>query len=630
MPARCARGRENAAGVECVVGPSQESRGDMIRTTIRCMGISFAAAGIAFVALYSASGLAVTAGTEVSEKRAATIRESARESLTQLGAKASDADLIARATAAFFAAYPTCPAGPELAPLMQEQECREAAWAVADGLVERRYPALDVAALEKEAAEKFPIYEEGDIVEVVFQLNPVRREHVRGVYRGRTQRAVKIGRWTIMVEDIETVKGNEELLQRLDAETSRGLRADYVGQKRAVYEEERSKYRDTVRAVAKREHYRMGAETNEQRGYIYLQDHWLPVAEAIREIAGAEKKALQQEYREALEQRLTERRQAARTVTTAAVAAAVLGPNSSYVNPEVVRTRLAEDLAAAAKLRQSQQESERLQKEQQLAEAKLQEDAKAQAAAKKVAARKAAAPDAGTDTGGDEDVGDGMPVLLLGVIGAFAVLTLVGVLVTLSRRKKGVPEKFFKGKGKLQKDFWSRAEADPEGFKYVAYLLPDMEDAQNALEQSSFLEQGTDGRLRCYQDLMVGFYPHQGKAVCFVGGENLSYALWGEASAVMPELPGAEYFRVSTAPEVLLEIPDVEGALRDDSLQITHVGNRDGEGDDYSQYYVYKAPDRDNAVEFLRRARVDEPGIHVVVETPEGVWGKDLNGIYQE
>ena len=58
--------------------------------------------------------------------------------------------------------------------------------------------------------------------------------------------------------------------------------------------------------------------------------------------------------------------------------------------------------------------------------------------------------------------------------------------------------------------------------------------------------------------------------------------------------------------------------------------NREGEGTDYSQYYVYRAPGKENALEFLKHALIQEAGLHVVVLTTEGVFGKDENGIYEE
>jgi hypothetical protein len=236
----------------------------------------------------------------------------------------------------------------------------------------------------------------------------------------------------------------------------------------------------------------------------------------------------------------------------------------------------------------------------------------------------------GQAAAGPADEGGGLPALFIVIIALFVLGTLGGAVFALTRRRARDPRKFFEGQGRLQRNFWALADADPEHFKYVAYRFPTMDEARGALLQLSFISEGPDNQLRCSRELEFGFYPHQDRWVSFVGGTDMHYALWREASAVLPELPQAEYFRVSTAPEVKLEVPDIGQLLRDEALKIEHVENREGEGDDFSQYYVYRAPDKQSALEFLKRANVSEAGVHVVVQTPDGTWGKDENGIYEE
>ena len=52
--------------------------------------------------------------------------------------------------------------------------------------------------------------------------------------------------------------------------------------------------------------------------------------------------------------------------------------------------------------------------------------------------------------------------------------------------------------------------------------------------------------------------------------------------------------------------------------------------DNDNVWVVYKAPTKTTAMTFLSRQRIDRPSYYVVVETPEGNFGKDNNGIYQE
>ena len=70
--------------------------------------------------------------------------------------------------------------------------------------------------------------------------------------------------------------------------------------------------------------------------------------------------------------------------------------------------------------------------------------------------------------------------------------------------------------------------------------------------------------------------------------------------------------------------------LADEDLRISFIEKREGTGDDYSLYYIYQAETKDNAQAFLKKANIETEGVHIICKTPEGTWGKDVNGIYQE
>ena len=52
--------------------------------------------------------------------------------------------------------------------------------------------------------------------------------------------------------------------------------------------------------------------------------------------------------------------------------------------------------------------------------------------------------------------------------------------------------------------------------------------------------------------------------------------------------------------------------------------------DDKNIWVVYKAPSKVDAMAFLSKIAVDKPSYYVVIETPEGNFGRDKDGIYQE
>ena len=49
-------------------------------------------------------------------------------------------------------------------------------------------------------------------------------------------------------------------------------------------------------------------------------------------------------------------------------------------------------------------------------------------------------------------------------------------------------------------------------------------------------------------------------------------------------------------------------------------------------YEMYSANSKEKAMNFLNRIPTSEipPQFYIVVETPEGEWGKDIDGIYQD
>ncbi|NLF19422.1 MAG: hypothetical protein GX595_19510 [Lentisphaerae bacterium] len=565
---------------------------------------------------------AVTEGTDLSQRRLELLRRLAQESLQRDGLEAGILTLSRAVLEEFFKADPGCPSTLKLAAPVTEEDCRQAARQIVRDLVARKYPDLDREALESEAAKRYPIYAEGDLVEVEYQANPVRRDRVRGAYQGRTPNSIIVGRRQVMIADMAKVAGNEELILRFDAERSGALRQEFIDAKVRDYEAERDAYAETVREVARRERYRLGAEENERRGYVFFEGAWVPVREAAPMVVEAERGRLQDEARRRAEEAVQAMQREARAVRTAELAAAALGGAAPGPDPAVERAALTARLEAE-KARLAAADEARRQAD---AEAAAAAEA-ARRAAEEAARRAAEAAAAQPSTAGAEG---GVPLIFLVIIGVIVLGLVVGAIAAFLHRRAKDPKRFFQGTGRLQRDFWAQAEADPTHFKYVAYRYPTMEEARSALLQLSYINEAPGAQLRCHRDILYGFYPHQDKFVSFVGGANLHYALWREASAVLPELPGAEYFRVSTAPDVMLEIPDIEQLLRDEDLKIEHVENREGEGDDYSRYFVYRAPDKQNALEFLKRARVSEPGVHVLVETPEGTWGKDENGIYQE
>ena len=228
---------------------------------------------------------------------------------------------------------------------------------------------------------------------------------------------------------------------------------------------------------------------------------------------------------------------------------------------------------------------------------------------------------------------EGKSIWLYVVIAA-VVVGVVGFVAWMffSHREKELDvSKFYESKGEFQEGFWAAAEADPENFKYVAYLFNTVEEAKDALCQLSFVGLGVNGELKSKRgDIILGAYNHQNRAVAVIGGTSLNYARWREASMVWPDLPNASYFRQSSEPKVNLVMPSAEELSRQEGLEVEKLGAEDirTETGEINRVFRYRCANRENALRFLALFKVEEEGIVVRVETADGEFGKDINGVF--
>ena len=573
-------------------------------------------------------------GGELSERRVRLLRGFVEDYLGEHGLESSTFRIM-KGVLEDLAKIDPCPTLPSSA-VIEDRHCRRAALDMTQTLVAENFPPLDIARVEGEAVEKFPIHEKGDAVTVWYRASPVRTMKVQGVYRGRTANSVQIGRHVILLDDMANeYKKNPEELLKFDREKSAALRDEYVTHKREQYDAAKEEFEKNVRDLSLKEQRKRATAANEESGYIFWDGKWRKVRDVVTALIGEVRERISREQQVAAEKQLVETETRIRYAVASQAVFEEFVAGILYQNPgDLLGPRAAPVSDVPV----------------------VQQDVAADGG------QESSTPDVGdgdsSGVAGDSgepadppvvspaeatedqpikrahiDVPDsGVPwEILAAVAGVFVLAGGFGIYIWRNKPSAApVARKFFEGRGKLQKSFWEMAEADPERFKYVAYRFPTRQTAREALTTLSYINESKGGDLTCLHQILFGFYPHKDKFVVFVGGKDLTYALWREASAVLPEMGQAEYFRVSTAPGVDVEVPNLEQLLADEALHVEHVEDRDGEGDDYTKYYVYKAQDKTSAMTFLQRAEIQTDGAHVVVQTPEGTWGKDVNGIYEE
>jgi hypothetical protein len=493
-----------------------------------------------------------------------------------------------------------------------------------------KFPIPEPEKLQQLAEEAFPLYQRGDRVRIMHKINPVATKITEGVLYEAKNGVIKVGNRVIRVRDMLGIDGNEAEALKFDEKATEHRRELFKAELVATQTEARQTWVQEHQEVVEQEVFQLCGRRNEENGYTCLDEEWLGEDELFVRVAAQAftrlslKRKLAKERELALvENSLEAQLQTVNLTNRVAPAGGWITPASELKRRAQVEQERQAALAAAreAALKREAEEKARLEEEK---AAKLR--AEQEEAARKRAELEAQMAEVSYSSKRE------VPLWVIAAVVLVIVGGVVGIVIW-RRKANAEPDfkKFFEGKGKLQKEFWARVDADPDHFKYVAYLFPNMSEANNALSKLSYILTDRDGNLSCKKKIYFGAYPHQEGAVCFVGGEKLNYALWREASAVLPELPGAQYFKVSTEPDVLLALPDVDALNREGDLQMESLGVEDisNEAGEFSRCFRYSTISKENALTFLEKTDVQEEGVVIHVETPEGVFGKDINGIFE-
>jgi len=162
------------------------------------------------------------------------------------------------------------------------------------------------------------------------------------------------------------------------------------------------------------------------------------------------------------------------------------------------------------------------------------------------------------------------------------------------------------------------------------------EQARPALLDLPCIQLAKDsGKLICTQVLIFGYYKQQnGTFEAVICGDELTSELWEQARVSFAKhggrlkneldpreaMPGP----AKRSPPAATSVPaDVSEVRFDREERHQQMGKT-------MTYRIHKAPDAASAKAFLQRQAVTTPHHYLVVETPEGTYGRDLDGIYKE
>lgn len=566
----------------------------------------------------------VPAGAK-SPARLNTVRQLLEAQAQKQGSQATAESLQKAITNDFLASDPTLKDCSK--PFITEAETLKTAKKNLQTEAYKQFPEYTPEQLKHESEVRFPLYKRGQKISIRIRTNPKRTEQIEGRFNGTYGGNVAIGQTNYRLADMQGIPGNdgpEGEIAKLDERTNREYRQEWREEYTRTSIKNRTSFLEDKESEFNRLQQQQDFLENESRGYTYFQEKWLTPDELLHECSARLAAQLRQlnaaVEREAV-QRLAEEATSQQEMTAYGELAAPYGKLPSA-------EKVLEQQAAAEKRRaelKARREAEAALMEERARENARQEELRRQREAERrarLAQQEVEAPES-----------KGISLTTYAVGGVIVVLALLGAgwwWTSAHKEDELDVSKFFEGKGKLQKEFWDAANADPEHFKYVAYLFPDMESAQDALLRLSYIKRDEYGNtFSTKEDLRFGCYEHQNGAVCFVGSPTLNYARWREASMIWPELPLSNYFKVSSEPIVSVMAPDLD-KLREQGLHVESLGAEDVRMDsgEINRVFRYKVANKEEAIKLLNNFDIKEEGIVVKVETADGEFGKDIRGVF--
>ena len=164
---------------------------------------------------------------------------------------------------------------------------------------------------------------------------------------------------------------------------------------------------------------------------------------------------------------------------------------------------------------------------------------------------------------------------------------------------------------------------------FTLFSMPSQKSGEEALLELPFIHRASDtGKLICDRIMTYGVYEvtenkqPTGTYEALVCGSDLSEAEFEAAEAALEKHGGKRKNALKPEGEVkpvLVENGDPQLVQFKEKLD---KGN--------AVYVVHTAPTKADALAFLQKKKVNKPSFYLVVDTPEGNLGRDINGIYEE
>jgi hypothetical protein len=178
--------------------------------------------------------------------------------------------------------------------------------------------------------------------------------------------------------------------------------------------------------------------------------------------------------------------------------------------------------------------------------------------------------------------------------------------------------------------YWIERMTSPVKDPFVMYIFDTGKDAREALLDLPCIHEGPDGKLICTEPLIFGYYRQSdGQYEAVICGDKLTHELWERAKSIFESHGGRrknDLEPVVSGPPA----PPAGPASPEDVVFVKEERKPTKLGSEIATYRIHKGPDEASARAFLERHPVTREFLYLVVETPEGSFGRDIQGIYEE
>ncbi len=163
---------------------------------------------------------------------------------------------------------------------------------------------------------------------------------------------------------------------------------------------------------------------------------------------------------------------------------------------------------------------------------------------------------------------------------------------------------------------------------FVMFTFSKTEDARKALLDLPCIHLARDSnKLICTEPLIFGYYEIEGMHEAVLGGADLTHDLWEQARASFTKHGGTR--KNDQEPEKPRAAAPPRKAAQPENIVFLREEPKHGMGGT-AIYRIHKGTDKESALAFLKQNPVTQQLLYLVVETPDGNYCRDIQGIYKE